>query len=77
MNSVACGGKAGVSDTFASALWALDALFAVARSGADGVNLHMFPRARYGPAVTTVVKQRIDGFLQHAFFVPDDDVRRF
>ena len=48
MNSVACGGKAGVSDTFASALWALDALFAVARSGADGVNIHTFPRARYG-----------------------------
>jgi Glycosyl hydrolase family 79 C-terminal beta domain len=48
MNSVACGGKAGVSDTFASALWALDALFAVARSGADGVNVHTFPGARYG-----------------------------
>ena len=48
MNSVACGGKAGVSDTFASALWALDALFAVARSGADGVNIHTFPDARYG-----------------------------
>jgi glycosyl hydrolase family 79 len=47
MNSVACGGKNGVSDTFASALWALDALFAVARSGADGVNIHTFPRARY------------------------------
>ena len=48
MNSVACGGKAGVSDTFASALWALDALIAVARSGADGVNIHTFPHARYG-----------------------------
>jgi hypothetical protein len=48
MNSVACGGKAGVSDTFASALWALDALFAVASSGADGVNIHTFPSARYG-----------------------------
>ena len=48
INSVACGGKAGVSDTFASALWALDALFAVARSGADGVNIHTFAGARYG-----------------------------
>jgi hypothetical protein len=48
MNSVACGGKAGVSDTFASALWVLNALFAVARSGADGVNIHTFPGARYG-----------------------------
>jgi hypothetical protein len=48
MNSVACGGKAGVSDTFASALWALDALVAVARSGVDGVNIHTFNGARYG-----------------------------
>ena len=47
MNSVACGGKAGVSDTFASALWVLDALFALARSGVDGVNIHTFPGARY------------------------------
>jgi hypothetical protein len=48
MNSVACGGKAGISDTFASALWALDALFALARSDVDGVNIHTFPGARYG-----------------------------
>jgi len=47
MNSVACGGKAGVSNTFAAALWALDALFAMARAGADGVNFHTFPSARY------------------------------
>lgn len=47
VNSVACGGKTGVSDTFASALWVLDTLFALARSGADGVNIHMFPGARY------------------------------
>ena len=47
MNSVACGGKAGVSNTFASALWAMDALFAMARAGADGVNIHTFPGARY------------------------------
>ena len=48
MNSVACGGKTGVSDTFASALWALDTLFAVVRSGADGVNIHTFAGAAYG-----------------------------
>jgi hypothetical protein len=48
INSVACGGKAGVSDTLASALWALEALSAVARSGADGVNIHTFAGARYG-----------------------------
>jgi hypothetical protein len=48
LNSVACGGKIGVSDTFASALWALDVLFAMARSGVDGVNIHTFAGARYG-----------------------------
>jgi hypothetical protein len=47
MNSIACGGQLGLSDTFASALWALDTLFEMARSGVDGVNLHMFPGARY------------------------------
>lgn len=47
VQSVACGGKRGVSDTFASALWALDSLFALARQGVDGVNLHTFPRAAY------------------------------
>jgi Glycosyl hydrolase family 79 C-terminal beta domain len=40
-NSVTCGGKAGVSDTFATALWAPDALFTMLRAGADGVNLHV------------------------------------
>ena len=43
MNSVSCGGEAGVSDTFASALWSVDALFALANVGIDGVNLHSTP----------------------------------
>lgn len=49
LNSVACGGKLGVSDTFASALWALDTLFAMARVGVDGVNIHTFGGAFYEP----------------------------
>jgi len=40
-NSVTCGGKAGVSNTFATALWAPDALFTLMRAGVDGVNLHV------------------------------------
>jgi hypothetical protein len=40
-NSVTCGGKAGVSDTFATALWAPDALFTAMRAGVDGANLHV------------------------------------
>jgi hypothetical protein len=47
LNSVACRGKAGVSDTFASALWATDALFSLARAGVDGVNLHTLPDTAY------------------------------
>jgi hypothetical protein len=41
LNSVTCGGRPGVSDTFATALWAPDTLFALLRSRADGVNLHV------------------------------------
>jgi Glycosyl hydrolase family 79 C-terminal beta domain len=49
LNSVACKGQAGVSDTFASALWMLDTLFSMARSGVDGVNIHTLPEAIYKP----------------------------
>jgi len=47
MNSASCEGAAGVSDTFASALWALDTLFNFAAAGVDGVNFHMLPGAHY------------------------------
>ena len=40
-NSVDCGGKPGVSNTFATALWSPDALFTAMRTGADGANLHI------------------------------------
>jgi hypothetical protein len=43
MNAISCGGTRGVSDTFASALWALDALFELARVGVDGVNIDSVP----------------------------------
>ena len=46
-NSVSCGADKPVSTTFASALWALDALFEMARVGVDGVNVHTFPGAGY------------------------------
>lgn len=39
-NSLYNGGKQGVSDTFASALWAIDFLFTNARYGSSGVNFH-------------------------------------
>ena len=40
MNSVSCCGEVGVSNTFASGLWALDAMFELAQAGVDGVNVH-------------------------------------
>ena len=47
MNSASCQGTAGVSDTFASALWALDTMFNFASRGVQGVNLHMLPGSHY------------------------------
>jgi hypothetical protein len=39
-NSVTCGGLPGVSNTFATALWAPDAAFELLRTGAVGIHLH-------------------------------------
>jgi hypothetical protein len=41
LNSVTCGGRPKVSDSFATALWAPDALFELLRVGVDGVNVHI------------------------------------
>ena len=49
LNSVACSGVAGVSDTFASGLWMLDTLFEMANVGVDGVNVHTLAAAKYAP----------------------------
>ena len=47
INSVSCGLDRAVSYTLASSLWAVDAMFELARVGVDGVNLHTFPGAGY------------------------------
>lgn len=47
LNTVSCGADRATSQTFASALWAIDALFELARAGVDGVNIHTFPGAGY------------------------------
>jgi hypothetical protein len=41
-NNVACSGQPGVSDTYASALWALDYLVRAVYAGVSGVNFHGF-----------------------------------
>ncbi len=47
MNTISCGNPPGVQNTFAMALWVLDALFADAHDGVDGVNIHTYPGAVY------------------------------
>ena len=47
INSASCEGAKGVSDTFASALWALDTMFNFANVGVQGVNFHMLPGSNY------------------------------
>ena len=47
MNSASCEGAQGVSDTFASALWALNTMLNFAAAGVDGVNVHMLPGSNY------------------------------
>ena len=42
MNSVSCGPARGSANTFASTLWALDTMFAMASVGFDGVNIHTY-----------------------------------
>ncbi len=49
INSVSCGGKAGVSNSFASALWATDVMFNLAQVGVTGVNFHSGSAASYTP----------------------------
>jgi hypothetical protein len=49
LNSVNCGGRLGVSNAFATALWAPDALFSLLRAGVDGVNLHVRAAAVNAP----------------------------
>ncbi len=46
-NTVSCGAVKSVSRSFASALWAVDALFELVHAGVDGVNVQTFPGAGY------------------------------
>ncbi|MDE1192069.1 MAG: hypothetical protein PW786_08020 [Arachidicoccus sp.] len=50
-NSVSRGGKEGVSDVFASALWGLDFMWTVAEHNGQGVNFHGGTHSYYAPIV--------------------------
>jgi hypothetical protein len=63
-NSCYGGGKAGVSDTFAAALWAADLMYQLAQTGATGVNFHGRGYGWYTPVAGT----RADGFAARPIY---------
>ena len=63
-NSCYQGGKPGVSDTFASALWAADLMYQLAQAGATGVNFHGGGYGWYTPVAGT----RENGFAARPIY---------
>ncbi len=63
-NSCYQGGKSGVSDTFASALWAADLMYQLASEGGMGINFHGGGYGWYTPIAGT----REDGFLARPIY---------
>jgi Glycosyl hydrolase family 79, N-terminal domain len=63
-NSCYQGGKAGVSDTFASALWSADLMYQLASAGGMGINFHGGGYGWYTPIAGT----REDGFLARPIY---------
>ena len=68
MNTVSAGQAPGVADSFASALWIVDALFNMARVGVDGVNIHTFPSATYELFHFRRTQGRWQGFVSPEYY---------
>ena len=63
-NSCYQGGKAGVSDTFAAALWSADLMYQLASEGGTGINFHGGGYGWYTPIAGT----QEDGFLARPIY---------
>ena len=78
INTISCGQAPQVGKSFATALWALQTLFAFARTGVDGVNLHTYVGSPYAlfrfhhrtGAWTTRVYPEYYGMLMFAHAAP-------
>ena len=68
MNTVSCGGAPGISNAFVSSLWALDAVFQMARVGVDGVNIHTYPGAPYALFSFTQTDDQWHGFVAPEYY---------
>jgi hypothetical protein len=64
-NSVSCGGTPGISDTFASSLWALDYTLQTMAAGMAGINFHAHPAncTGYSPVCATTPAELSAGTL--------------
>src|SRR5207244_560191 len=64
-NSVSCGGTPGISDTFASSLWALDYTVHTMAAGIAGINFHAHPSncTGYSPVCATTTEELSAGTL--------------
>jgi hypothetical protein len=64
-NTVSCGGEAGISNTFASALWAVSYIAQTMSAGASGINLQGNPAncRGYSPLCATTATSLTDGAL--------------
>jgi hypothetical protein len=64
-NSVSCGGRAGISNTFASALWATDYISQAMAAGVTGINLEGNPAncLGYSPVCATTPARLVHGSL--------------
>ncbi len=67
-------GTAGIVNAFTQQVLTETSLFAFQHIGQRFQRT--FVRARDGAAAAAVVEQSVNGFLQHTFFVADDDFRR-
>ncbi|MGA1985711.1 MAG: glycosyl hydrolase family protein [Candidatus Sulfotelmatobacter sp.] len=63
-NSCYQGGKGGVSDTFASALWGADLMYQLASAGGEGINFHGGGYGWY----TAIAGTQEDGFLARPIY---------
>ncbi|MDX6731948.1 MAG: hypothetical protein QOC54_1896 [Baekduia sp.] len=74
LNSAACGGRPGLSDTHAAALWLADTLFAILRLGAAGADVHTWRGAQYAPFAVAgphvVARPPLAGMLAFARAAP-------
>ena len=68
MNSVSCGQAPGVANGFVSALWALDAVFQMARVGVNGVNIHTYVKAPYELFTFTHRDGKWHGFVDPEYY---------